>query len=284
VNRTLERHEADVASAWITPRPTVRARSDFACSTAPAAMRTRRVTPARSRRNARRSFAAIGSPASSRRCVCPTYGCSRRRRRRCAKRPTAGAPRVSTSPSRPAFCTVSRSTARCRCSAIVRSTSSPSTTSSSSYRRCLRMGESAKRFAPARVCFQDAARVVGRATGRAHRGARGRARTARGSRPGRAPVRRFGRRRAAHFDREGVQGARDSDVVAARPAPPAYLADAPAGALVGRNRRVRRAAQTLDHRRYVHARHGRRPRARARAAARVSTPAAYLRDTSAPRK
>jgi hypothetical protein len=77
--------------------------------------------------------------------------------------------------------------------------------------------------------------VSPRPLGRASRGTRRRDRVeaaaTRGSRPRGAALPRLRVGRAPNVDREGVQGAGDPALVAARPAPPPHLAAAPAGVL-----------------------------------------------------
>lgn len=91
-------------------------------------------------------------------------------------------------------------------------------------------------------------------------------RPARGSRPGRSPIRGLGFGRAANVNREGVQGARDSAVVASRPPPSANLAPASEGRPLGAHRRAGRPERSGSHREYLFTRHARRGRARLRGA------------------
>ena len=60
------------------------------------------------------------------------------------------------------------------------------------------------------------------------------------------------RQRAAYRDRAGVQGCWRTAVLAARPAPPAYLATPPPGPQLGRDRQLRRPAKALTDGRHVH--------------------------------
>ena len=115
--------------------------------------------------------------------------------------------------------------------------------------------------------------AVGRPPRRARRGDRGDPAAAEDRDPEARLFAESGRR-APDLDREGVPGARDPAVVAARSAAPPDLAAPLAGPIVGRGRCVRRSAETLDHGRHLHARPGRRPRGRLRGAARLRKPEA----------
>ena len=106
-----------------------------------------------------------------------------------------------------------------------------------------------------RVDDEDARGALGRAPRRARRRARGDAAAARGPRPGGAAVpRRVRRRGCGPRSRERARAAGVPVFSPARPPAPADQPAAPAGALVGRDRAVRRPAEALGHGRHVHAR------------------------------